>query len=230
MTTKYERSRGRSVTIAALVLETFQVVFLLILGDAIAQGAIGIRGALLRHFSWRMGADFSQTLYQWFGFLFPSGVSQNPLMVENQALIVDSFSWIAICLVPVLVLQYLLVGVEILSSYRVENRSFTFGVVFFPLGHLLRVIFVFVLCVPLIVVKLLVYFSSVVLSFLFILTRTDKYLGTARLVDSMERVLEPLELGVNHIFNFLYFNKIQPSGNAFSVLFNGNLTLWCINH
>ena len=76
----------------------------------------------------------------------------------------------------------------------------------------------------------LVKFQVETLQFLFLLLRLDKLFGTAHIVDFTDKLLEPLEVLVNHTYNILYFNKIQTNGNVFNAVFNGNLTFWCINH
>jgi len=134
------------------------------------------------------------------------------------------------CLVAVLALQYLLVGLELLARYREETRGWTLPLVFLPMGHVLRFALILALALIVIVFKLLVYFVSVVLSFVFLLTRTNKFMGTAHLVDTVDRLLEPLETFVNRTYNALYFNKIRTNGGVFNAFFNGSLVFWCINH
>jgi len=129
-----------------------------------------------------------------------------------------------------LVIQYLLVGLELLARYREETRGWTLPLVFIPMGHVLRFALMFALALLVIVFKLLVYFVSVVLSFVFLLTRTNLVLGTAHLVDTVDRFLEPIETFVNRVYNALYFNKIPTNGGVFNAFFNGSLVFWCINH
>lgn len=129
-----------------------------------------------------------------------------------------------------LIIQYLLVAVELIARYRVEKRSFTIPLVFLPGGNVLRLMIMLCLEAAAVAVRLVVYFLSVLFQFIFLIFRLDKVVGTAHIVDLVDRFLEPVEYFVNSVYNSLYYNKIQKNGNVFNSVFNCNLTLWCINH
>ena len=78
--------------------------------------------------------------------------------------------------------------------------------------------------------KLLVYFLSVLTAFATQILRIDKWCSTAKWVDFVDRFLEPIEYGVNRLYNWLYFNKIRANSSVFTSMFNGSLSFWCINH
>ena len=129
-----------------------------------------------------------------------------------------------------LIIQYLLVAVELIARYRVEKRSFTIPLVFLPGGNVLRLMIMLCLEAAAVAVRLVVYFLSVLFQFIFLIFRLDKVVGTAHIVDLVDRFLEPVEYFVNSVYNSLYYNKIQKNGNVFNSVFNCNLTLRCINH
>ncbi|MBQ9242770.1 MAG: hypothetical protein IJ165_06050 [Proteobacteria bacterium] len=130
----------------------------------------------------------------------------------------------------VLALQYLIAVLEVFASYREDRRGFTLPIVFLPGGIILRTAFMTVLELCLISFKLVTYFLSVLLEFALQIFRLDKLIGSAHLVDAVDRKLEPFDIFVNHIYNFLYFHKIHANASIFSSFFNGSLSFWCINH
>lgn len=137
---------------------------------------------------------------------------------------------LSLAIAIVLALQYLIAVLEVFASYREDRRGFTLPIVFLPGGIILRTVFMTVLDLCLISFKLVAYFLSVLLEFVFQIFRLDKFLGTAHFVDAVDRMLEPLDIFVNHIYNFLYFHKIHANASIFSSFFNGSLSFWCINH
>ena len=126
-------------------------------------------------------------------------------------------------LIAVGVLQYLIVATELIARHRDAHRGFTLPLVFIPGGLILRTFLVTGCNLAVITLKLLVYFVSVLLAFAFQILRVNKHLGSARLV-------EPVEIAANRLYNALYFNKIRANTSVFTAVFNGSLSLWCINH
>ena len=127
-------------------------------------------------------------------------------------------------------LQYLIAIFEVIASFREDRRGFTLPIVFVPGGIVLRAAIMAVLALLVITIKLLAYFISVLLEFFFQIFRLDKVMGTAHFVDAIDRRLEIFEICVNRVYNFLYFHKIHANSSVFTSVFNGSLSLWCINH
>lgn len=159
--------------------------------------------------------------------LLGDAVAQQVLEIPTM---LDNHVSVRMAVVIVLVLQYLLVGIEMVARFREDRRGFTLPLVFLPGGIVLRTAFMAVLTVVVVALKLLVYFVSVLFAFIFQIFRVDRLFNTAFLVDGADRVLEPLELGVNHVYNALYFHKIRANTSVFTAIFNGSLSFWCINH
>ncbi len=132
--------------------------------------------------------------------------------------------------IAVIVLQYLIVVIEMIARHRGDQRGLTIPLVFLPGGIVLRTLIMIVCEAAVIVFKLLSYFISVLLAFVFQSCRLDKLMGTSKLVDLTDTILEPLETGVNKLYNLLYFHKIRANTSVFTSVFNGSLSLWCINH
>ena len=130
----------------------------------------------------------------------------------------------------VLVLQYLIVGIELIARHRDDQRGFTIPIAFFPGGIIVRTIIMAILEILVIAFKLIAYFISVLLSFVFQIFHVDKFVSTAAIVDTTDYILEPVEILVNKIYNLLYFHKIRANTSVFTSVFNGSLSLWCINH
>lgn len=133
-------------------------------------------------------------------------------------------------LIAVGMLQYLIVATELIARHRDAHCGFTLPLVFIPGGLILRTFLVTGCNLAVITLKLLVYFVSVLLAFAFQILRVNKHLGSARLVDLTDRLLEPVEIAANRLYNALYFNKIRANTSVFTAVFNGSLSLWCINH
>ncbi|MBQ9394251.1 MAG: hypothetical protein IJU23_01890 [Proteobacteria bacterium] len=132
--------------------------------------------------------------------------------------------------IAVLVLQYLIVTIELIARHRDDQRGLTIPIVFLPGGIIVRTVTMIILELLVITFKLLAYFISVLLSFVFQIFHVDKFLNTAALVDVTDRYLEPLEILVNKVYNLLYFHKIRANTSVFTSVFNGSLSFWCINH
>lgn len=146
-----------------------------------------------------------------------------------QTMLSNHVSWKA-AVVIVLICQYALITIELIARNREEHREFTIPLVFIPFGHIIRAVILFALDAVVVAVKLIVYFLSVLLEFIFMICRVDKYIGTSHIVDMFDRRLEIVEKFVNATYNHLFFVKIQSNGNIFNSVFNSCLTLWCINH
>ena len=144
----------------------------------------------------------------------------------------DNHTSLVVAGVFVIVLNYLIVVVERIVSFRDENKGWILPLLLMciPGGVILR--FVIMLAVELVVVfsKLIVYFVSVLAEFVFQILHVDKYIGTSILVDGCDRVFEVLEEPVNIMYNCMYFCKIHTNSNVFTALFNNSLSFWCINH
>lgn len=130
----------------------------------------------------------------------------------------------------VLVIQYAVVAIEAIARYRDDNRGMTIPLVLIPGGIILRAVLMAAAVGAVVALKLCVYFLSVLVAFTAQILRIDKSFTTARWVDFVDRFLEPVEFCVNRLYNLLYFNKIRENSSVFSSLFNGSLSLWCINH
>ncbi len=195
--TRYELSRDKSVTVAALVLDVFCVLSCVLLADSLLGDTLGIQTVMSKHIS--------------------------PV----------------IAIIIALVIQYLLLGVELIARYREEIRGFTFPIVFIPGGHILRFVFMVVIELLPVLIRLLAYFLSVLVQIIgiipgvrliFRLLSRVTALDGGTFVDNIDGLLEPLDWFVNRVYNVLYYNKIQQNGNVFNAVFNCNLTFWCINH
>lgn len=149
--------------------------------------------------------------------------------LDQKSLLSDHLPW-GLSLGLILFFQYTLLGVELIVRYREPRDQWTIPLAFLPFGHIVRFLIMLAVELNVIVLKLSVYFLSVALAFLFLLTRTQKILNTSALVDWTDRCLEPVEFGVNWLYNKLYFNKIRSNTSVFTPFFNQNLSLWCINH
>lgn len=130
----------------------------------------------------------------------------------------------------VLVLQYLIVGIELIARHRDDQRGLTIPIVFLPGGIIIRAGIMIALELFVLVFKLLAYFISVLMSFIFQIFCVDKFANTTSLVDMTDRRLEPAEIFVNKTYNLLFFHKIRANTSVFTSVFNSSLSLWCINH
>lgn len=137
---------------------------------------------------------------------------------------------IEVSAVCVFVLQYLILITELIARHRDDQRGFTLPLVFLPGGIILRLLIMLCVEAVVIVFKLIVYFLSVLFSFVFQILHVDKKFGTAGVVDLTDHILEPVEIRVNKLYNLLYFHKIRANSSVFTSVFNGSLSLWCINH
>jgi hypothetical protein len=148
--------------------------------------------------------------------------------MQQSTLITSHVSWHYV-LAFYLVLQYALVAGEIIASRRVEERSWTIPLVFLPFGNLFRIFIMLTLELTIIIPKLLVYFTSVLLSFPLLLLNLS---GRVKFypIDIFDKITEPLEMIINRIYNALYYNKIKTRANVFNAFFNNTLSFWCINH
>ena len=169
-------------------------------------------------------------------FLLGDAIVQNVLQIQtmfsNSVPLTFSFAYI-------IVLQYIIIGLELIVRFRgttkyikkgKERKIGTCPIVFLPCGIIFRTLFMAVLEILILIFKLLIYFLSVLFEFLCQIFGVSKYIGSATLVDVADSIMEPLEYGINSVYNFLYFHKIQPNTSVFSSVFNGSLSLWCINH
>lgn len=132
--------------------------------------------------------------------------------------------------IAVLVLQYLIAATELIARYRDDKRGFTFPLALIPGGLILRTLIMFCAECIVVIIKLAAYFLSVLFAFATQILRIDKKIGTSTLVDALDHVLEPIETGVNKLYNALYFHKIKPNTSVFTAVFNSSLSFWCINH
>ena len=130
----------------------------------------------------------------------------------------------------VLVLQYMIAALEMAARFRDDQRGFTIPLLFLPGGILVRSALMICIITLILTFKLIIYFVSVLLSFVFQVFRLDKYIGTSTLVDWSDLIFEPVEYIVNCIYNLLYFHKIRANSSILTSVFNGSLSLWCINH
>ncbi|MBS7381220.1 MAG: hypothetical protein KIG72_08140 [Bradymonadales bacterium] len=133
-------------------------------------------------------------------------------------------------IIVVIAIQYVIATIEIVASYRDDNRGATIPIAFVPGGIILRFVLMVVAIGAVVALKLLVYFLSVLTAFATQILRIDKWCSTAKWVDFVDRFLEPIEYGVNRLYNWLYFNKIRANSSVFTSMFNGSLSFWCINH
>lgn len=137
---------------------------------------------------------------------------------------------IPVFIICFLFLQYAIVFVERIARYRKNADGFTLPLAFLPGGIIIRTVFMLAFEFIVVFFKLIIYFLSVLFEFIFQILHIHKYLGTSNLVDTTDLILEPIEIGVNYVYNFLYYHKIQPRTSVFSSLFNSTLSFWCINH
>lgn len=137
---------------------------------------------------------------------------------------------ISTSLIVVLVLQYILLAVEFIARHREDRRGFTLPVAFIPGGTVIRTFIMLISNIIVMSLKMITYFFSVMLAFIFQICHVDKYIGTAHLTDMTDHLLEPIEIGVNKLYNLLYYHKIKPNTCIFTSIFNGSLSFWCINH
>lgn len=149
--------------------------------------------------------------------------------LDQKSLLTAHLPW-GLSLGLILFFQYMLLGVELIVRYREPREQWTIPLAFLPFGHIVRFLFMLTIELTVITIKLSVYFLSVALAFLFLLTRTHNILNSSAIVDWTDRSLEPLELAVTWLYNKLYFNKIRSNTSVFTAFFNQNLSLWCINH
>ena len=134
----------------------------------------------------------------------------------------------------VIILQYVILTTELFARYRDDTRGMTLPIAFIPGGTILRSVIMFILIAPVITLKLVVYFLSVLLAFVFQICRIHKFRDPAKILDFItdktDTLLEPIEYFVNKTYNLLYFHKIHANSSIFTSIFNGSLSLWCINH
>jgi len=186
--TRYDLSRDKRVTIAALVLDVLCLLSFALLADSFLGDTLGIQTVMSNHVS-------------------PT-----------------------IAIIVAVVIQYMLVAVEMIARYREDARGITLPIVFLPGGHILRFAILLLFTSVFLVIRLITYFLSVLFQFVCLVTRLDKVIGSAHIVDFIDRRLEPFDWVVNIMYNLLHYNKIQTNGNVFNTVFNCNLTFWCINH
>ncbi len=130
----------------------------------------------------------------------------------------------------VLVLQYMILATELMACHREDRRGLTIPLVFLPGGIIIRTLLMLVFNTIVMTFKMAIYFISVMFAFVFQILHLDKVLGTAHITDWTDRCLEPLEMGVNKLYNLLYYHKIKPNSCIFTSIFNTGLSFWCINH
>lgn len=133
-------------------------------------------------------------------------------------------------LIVVLVLQYLILATELIARHREDRRGLTIPIVFLPGGIVIRTLLMLVLNTAVMLLKMTIYFLSVMFAFVFQILHIDRIIGTAHITDWTDRCLEPFEMGVNKLYNLLYYHKIKPNSCIFTSIFNGGLSFWCINH
>ncbi len=162
-------------------------------------------------------------------FLLGDAFLQQELHVQTMF---DNHTSLLTAGIIVLILDYLIVSVEFVVSYRDDNKGKIVPLLFsiLPGGVILRFVLMLILELVVVSFKLIVYFVSVLLEFVFQITHVDKLVGTSLLVDSRDRCVEPFERFVNYMYNLMYFCKIHTNSNVFTALFNNSLSFWCINH
>jgi hypothetical protein len=96
-----------------------------------------------------------------------------------------------------------------------------------PGGRLVRLGVGLVACLPVIAVKLLVYFVGMTALLPLAWLRGQ---GFGRAMDRLDAGWEPVEYAVNGLYNALHYCKVNPHSSAFSTLFNLLLPMWCLNH
>jgi hypothetical protein len=108
-----------------------------------------------------------------------------------------------------------------------QRFAFTAPVAWLPLGRLTRLLVGLLLCLPVILVKLLVYFLGMTVLLPMALLRGET-LG--KTLDNFDTAWEPVEHLINTVYNMLHYCKLNPHSSAFSTLFNLLLPMWCLNH
>ncbi len=199
--TRYELAGDKRITVAAIIAEVAMVVVCVLLGDAIIEYIHNLPPQM--------------PVAKFFAPIQSPIASHAPLMV---------------CIIVFLVLQYIIAALEMIVRFRDDQRGFTLPIVFIPGGILIRTILMAVLELLVIVFKLLIYFVSVLLSFIFQILHISKILGTGHIVDAADQTLEPIEILVNKLYNLLYFHKIHANSSVFTSVFNCSLSFWSINH
>lgn len=162
--------------------------------------------------------------------LLADSVIANVFQASGLQAILTKHLSITTSVVIVLIIQYILVALEMVARYREDIRSFTLPVVWLPFGNWLRLLVMILIVTPFALIKLICYFVSALIEFVFMITRLNAEIEIKRDIDWVDTLLEPIECDINCLYNFLYYNKIHTNGNIFNAIFNGNLTMWCINH
>ena len=93
----------------------------------------------------------------------------------------------------VLVLQYLIVATECIARYRSEVNKMTLPLVFLPGGIIFRTLFMFLICATVVSLKLVVYFVSILITFVLQIVHLNKVIDMSELVDIPDRIMEPIE-------------------------------------
>lgn len=129
------------------------------------------------------------------------------------------------------VIQFVLIGLEILVKRRFRIQGFTLPLGLLPFGRAVRLVLMFTICFLVMVPKLLIYFlyMSVGVPLIALLARLGMTFP-GRVLDTLDSIFEPLEWGTNRLYNLLYYNKIESTGSVFNTFFNLMLTPWCLNH
>ena len=87
-------------------------------------------------------------------------------------------------IIVVIAIQYVIATIEIVASYRDDNRGATIPIAFVPGGIILRFVLMVVAIGAVVALKLLVYFLSVLTAFATQILRIDKWCSTAKWADS----------------------------------------------
>ena len=153
----------------------------------------------------------------------------NAEVFKIETLLASHVSVKTACII-VIILQYLIFITELIARHRDQKGGFTIPLVVLPGGIILRTILMFSLCACVVSFKLIIYFISILTTFILQLLHIEKYINTSILVDIPDLIMEPFEYGVNTIYNHLYYHKIRANSSVFTSVFNGSLSLWCINH
>lgn len=107
----------------------------------------------------------------------------------------------------------------------------TLPLIFLPLGRALRLLIVLLTVLPIITAKLIIYFLYFALASPLLATLGHVFgWNVGRPLDIFDDAWEWLERFVNHLYNSLYYCKINERSNAFTTCFNITLPLWCLNH
>ena len=153
----------------------------------------------------------------------------NAELLKNETMLASHVSFAMACAF-VGVLQYLIVSVECIARFRDDTRGLTLPLAWLPGGIIVRSVLVYTLSIVVICMKLIIYFLSVMFTFLLQILHVDKKCTTSGMVDIVDRVTEPVERLVNSLYNLLYYHKIRKNTSVFTSIFNGSLSFWCINH